>query len=358
MITVKKKRRSNETLKYSHAYDEFGSLIGITAATELSLRKWYLYPDKQVELTLAAINTDGQQIHWRTKQHQKVIIDGREYEYNHTHDSESYEHKQAKGLIIERGWFTYKGDKVLIQNQREEVRILDGKFRCDILAELMDKTPCAIEIIKTSDISKGKENRINELQLLTFKVYIDDKGNQITNRDKIIGNREIESINQRIQEGEGKLAEKREFLEQLDKERKKKAFKELSTFEAWLNFRITRIRDANTKLNQTKVELLKGVTDRREYFTREIQSIEPKYKRIKDEIDRVESEIRSYKAIEQRVGRTKSHLSDAKRIKREIEEIEIEFKEIAKNCEIEWFRNKWMQGNHIDKLTEIKYWTT
>jgi hypothetical protein len=104
----------------------------------------------------------------------------------------------------------------------------------------MDKTPCAIEIIKTSDISKGKENRINEFQLLTFKVYIDDKGNQITNRDKIIGNREIESINQRIQEGEGKLAEKREFVEQLDKERKKKASKELSTFERKLNQRAQR----------------------------------------------------------------------------------------------------------------------
>jgi prefoldin subunit 5 len=304
MIRVETKHRSSDTLKYSHAYDEFGSLIGITAAAELSPRKWYLYPGKQVELKLAAINTSVQQTHWRSLQNQKVIIDGREYEYNYTHDSESYEHKQAKGLIIERGWFTYKGDKVFIKNQREEVRILDGKFRCDVLAQLLDGTPCAVEIIKTSDISEGKENRINELQLLTFKIYIDDKGNQITRKDKIIGNREIESINQRIQEGEGKLAEQKDRLEKVDKIGKNKAYEELSTFERKLYQRVR--RDYGRKECEDFL-----FTAEREDFEIKIKGLEKECNEVQfgssGEIERVEQSI---KYIKRRIESTNKRISE------------------------------------------------
>lgn len=229
MPIVVKKYRSNE-LKYPYAYDEFGNYLNIASAVNISSRRWYLYPNKQVELILAALDGKVQQPHWRTLQNQKVFINGREYEYNHSQDSESYEHKLIKGKIIEESCVYYKENKVLLFNAREEVRILDTRFRCDILATLEDGTPCAVEVIKSSDLSKNKLQKINELQLLTFKIYIDDKGNQISSRDSIVGNRDIAEINARIQNGEGKIAELREqfrVYRNFEQRRRQQRFREL-----------------------------------------------------------------------------------------------------------------------------------
>jgi len=212
---IQTKFHSSDGLKYSHAYDEFGTYLSIESAVKISPRKWYLYPGCQVELTLAAVNSNGQRTHWRVKQNQVVTINGKRYEYTHEHDTESYEHKLAKGRIIEQGCCYYKGYKVLLMNTKEEVRVLDNRFRCDVFGQLIDGTPCAIEIIKTSDISKEKQIALNENQLLTFKIYIDEKGSQIISRDCVTGNSKIERITERIRQGEGKIQELREQIREL-----------------------------------------------------------------------------------------------------------------------------------------------
>ena len=224
MPKIVHKCHSSDGLKYSHAYDEFGTYLSIESAVNISQRKWYLYPESQVELTLAAINSNGQRTHWRVKQNQIVTINGKSYEYTQEHDTESYEHKLAKGRIIEQSCCYYKGYKVLLSNAKEEVRVLDNRFRCDVFAALMDGTPCAIEIIKTSDISKEKNIALNESQLLTFKIYIDEKGNQIVSRDCITGNSEIKHITERIRQGEGKIQELREQIRELETNYERKPF--------------------------------------------------------------------------------------------------------------------------------------
>lgn len=213
---IQTKFHSSDGLKYSHAYDEFGTYLSIESAVNISPRKWYLYPDSQVELLLAAVNSQGQRTHWRVKQNQNLTINGVTYTYSHEHDTESYEHKLAKGRIIEQSCCYYKGYKVLLLNAKEEVKVLNGRFRCDVFAQLTDGTPCAIEIIKTSDISRSKQIAIEQNQLLTFKIYIDEKGNQISSRDCITGNSEIEHITERIRQGEGKIQELREQIRELE----------------------------------------------------------------------------------------------------------------------------------------------
>ena len=73
---IQTKFHSSDGLKYSHAYDEFGTYLSIESAVNISSRKWYLYPDSQVELLLAAVNSQGQRTHWRARQNQSVTING------------------------------------------------------------------------------------------------------------------------------------------------------------------------------------------------------------------------------------------------------------------------------------------
>jgi chaperonin GroEL (HSP60 family) len=165
---------------------------------------------------------------------------------------ETYEHRKFKGDIIENLSFKYKGFDVLLQNAQEEIRIIDSYFRSDVKAQLLCGTDCIFEVVKSSDISKNKAQFIEDNQILTFKIYIDDKGNQKSERDSIIGCREIEDINRRIQDGQGKLAEQKDELEQLDKIGKKKAFTEISRFEDWLQKRIRRL-DGYRERNESKI---------------------------------------------------------------------------------------------------------
>jgi hypothetical protein len=240
--------------KYSHAYDDYENLVSRERAISDG-RPYYFDIEKQIKLKTKTSSLGN--LFWSAYPNQKYTLRNLSYDFSELEKTfESYEHRKFKGDIIENLKFKYKGFDVLLQNAQEEIRIVDSYFRSDVKAQLLCGTDCIVEVIKSSDISKNKAQFIEDNQILTFKIYIDEKGNQKSERDSIIGDREIEDINRRIHDGQGKLAEQKDELEQLDKIRKKKAFTEIFNFEGCLQSRITKLyRNRNGLSNKHEPRL-------------------------------------------------------------------------------------------------------
>jgi methyl-accepting chemotaxis protein len=289
--TIKTKYRSNE-LKYSHAYDEHNNYVSLEDAVKLSKRNWYLYRDRQIEL-IDYFDNKKQQDHWRAKADQSIIVNGKKFNYSPNKDSESYEHKSFKGKIIENGYFWFKGLKILISNAKEEVRIVDGKYRADILANLEDAEIC-IEIIRTSDLSETKESDLKTKQILTFKIYIDENGNQKHKRDYVIGNTDLEQTYKRIQGAEGAIAEQRELLEGVDRVRKEEGKRELQLYKG--DF-ARRIADINDQIKSFNIEN-GAYNDRRESLEKSISEIRERIRGLSNRIQSIKQSIRHYQDSE------------------------------------------------------------
>jgi hypothetical protein len=195
--------------KHPYAYDEHNNQVSISEAVKMSKRDWYYLPDKQIKFKPYFNNSTP---HWKLSKGASFVHNGVITDFSNFID-ESFEHKEFKGKIIEQKYFIYKSHNVLLNDPKPEVVIDGSRYRADVKATLLDGTECIIEVIKSSDLSEKKQQFIDENQILTFKIYIDDKGNQIHNRDCITGHRIIEQIAKRVQDGEGKIAELRDNVE-------------------------------------------------------------------------------------------------------------------------------------------------
>jgi hypothetical protein len=330
-------------IEHPYAYDEFGSLIAIDESVKISKRAWYLYPNKQVEL-IPVFDGKIQQAHWRVKSDQEVIINGRTYSYSESKDSESYEHRKVKGDIITNGYFWYGKTKVFITNAAEEVRICDSRFRADISATLYCGTPIVIEVVKTSEISQGKAAYLQQNEILTFKIFIDEKGNQNFDRVDCFGNGKLDGIKESIRKGEGKIAE---------------LANEIRTREE-LSKSIVRAEKSRIAGIQKEIN---GIGKPKEYGIQQLkQSIigtEHYISGLKDEIKHLEGEVEKAESKGERkdiTGRIQEINREIKRMEVEFNAVEKTFNEIAGRCKIEWFRNKWMKGKVVNLESEIKYW--
>lgn len=366
---------SKKTNKYPYAYDEHGNMISIENAITLNHRKWYLDPGLQIELNLLC-NLPKQVDHWRTLSNQKININGVDYEYSHDKDSESFEHKQFKFTILEKHYINIKDYKVFLVNPKEEIRIIDSKFRADVMAELPCGTPCVIEIIKTSDISQRKHEFIEKNQILTFKIYIDENGNQIFKRDDIIGVTEISELARRIQDGEGKLTELREQISRERGERenlsRKKAegFREIERRESKqiseLTDRIAELEaDKRGSIESNKIEELGRVTKLREEIQQLEYTIGVYQKSIQQpswesEIPILEKSIREYQEklrieTNTQAGLNKPYINIIKGYQEEIDRLrnlEQKVLKIIEDCEPQWFG---YQPKGVDKVNHILY---
>lgn len=237
----KTKTECHSEYKYSHAYDEFGNYISREFAIKDG-RKYYIKPDNISVIWLILKTSSNGNLFFSALPNQTwTDKKGEKHQWSNLESIfESYEHRKFKGDIVENCFFYYKGCKVLIENAKEEYYIDGTKFRSDVKTFMLDKTPCTVEVIKSSEISEKKQKHIEENQLLTFKIYIDDKGNQIEERDSIIGDREIESINSRIQDGQGKIAE---IMGRKDKEREILHDQMVHEFAQKINKRIGRLQE-------------------------------------------------------------------------------------------------------------------
>ena len=108
--------------------------------------------------------------------------------------------------------------------------------------------------------------------------------------------------------------------------------------------------------------LIDYTNERLERIAEWLQSRNPKQGEIEDIEIRIEKCRKSIERItkgndkrEKRKNEISFRISGGEL---EIKTIENSFNEIAKNCEIEWFRNKWMKGKSAQKINEIKYWVS
>lgn len=75
------------------------------------------------------------------------------------------------------------------------------------------------------------------------------------------------------------------------------------------------------------------------------------------EIQRIENEISQSKqandVLDYRIGKQEQGIA---KLKISIATGKHNFSQIAKRCNIQWFRNKWMTTNPENLINEIKYW--
>ena len=302
--------------KWPYAYDEHNNQVSISEAVKLSKRDWYGLPNKEIKFKPYFNN---QTPHWKLTKDASFTMHGKLVDFSNFID-ESIEHKDFKGKIIAQNYFTYKNHKILIANAEPE-KVLEGsRYRADVKANLLDGTECIIEVIKSSDLSEKKQSFITENQILTFKIYIDDKGDQVHGRDSITGNRTIEQIATRVHDGEGKIAELRDEIVRWGKIPRRGEDKidfELHNFGAKANYNwqytqrrhITELQEYESKLREPIAELeqhQKGssnATKLIEEYRERIQSISNQLKANEGEIERLEIEINLCKSLERQISK-------------------------------------------------------
>jgi hypothetical protein len=304
--------RFNFVPTYTHAYNQFNQFLSLDAAVKLNEQQtynWYLDSNLEVELILSAISSEKVCPHFKTKPNQKITTkDGVKHNYTQESYGESYEHTFFKNKIIEEKKFIFNNYKVNLKEAIPEFYILNNKFRIDVKGKLMCETDCIIEVIKTSDISNIKELEINRNQILTFKLYIDNDGNQQHNKSDIIGNSEIENIRSRIQKGRGAIEQLRESIDFNKKrihQQGTKLFKEdnqrVQRLKGWITKRII-------NLQQQRVDIIRKSQEQdfNEKSLRERIAILEREKydltlRVIDARERVEKQRRDIAGLERRI---------------------------------------------------------
>ena len=177
--------------KHQYAFNQFGQVVTIDEA-EKNQRGEKFYKDFNRTIEFIFVNGSVKAKHFREPSEYTINHNGQQILSNQI--NESAEHHNFKMKIIKDGFFIIDEYKIYIQNPKDEYVLVGSKYRVDLYANLLCGTPVAIEIIKTSDISANKLNYINEYKILTFKLYIDDYGNQKHGEFDIIGNETIERI--------------------------------------------------------------------------------------------------------------------------------------------------------------------
>lgn len=276
-------KKLNSSHKYPYAYDICENMILLEDAIKAKDTRYFLDPKLQIELKLYRKKTRNE-THWRALPNQKLIIDSIEYEYSIDKDSESFEHKMFKYKIIQDKFIFIKEYKLYLIDPKEELRIIDSQFRADVLAHLECGTLCVIEIIKTSDLSKQKKDFLEEQEILTCKIYIDEKGNQIYERDDIIGVSKIREIKKSTEKAERILQHLCEWIEikkRNGNEQQNKEITEIDKELSWFSFRFGEVRD---KIEQVDEQLRIYEKPIREKYDRRIRDLTRKYKEMQCEI--------------------------------------------------------------------------
>jgi len=321
--------------KWPYAYDEHNNQVSISEAIKMSKRDWYGLPDKQIKFKPYFNNSTP---HWKLSKGASFVINGVITDFSNFID-ESFEHKEFKGKIIEQKYFIYKGHNVLIDNAKPEVVIEGSRYRADVKANLLDGTDCIIEVIKSSDLSEKKQQFIDENQILTFKIYIDDKGNQIYNRDCITGNRNLEEIAKRVQDGEGKIAELRGNVERAraKKDRDNKQYK--------------RIHDEETSKLYGRTAIY---SDRKEHIRCEIINIQADITRYQRQMSEqsIESEIIRLEEAILRITNTTNIIQGVSKCRDRSRYLETQVRKIIEITPTEWFGYK---PNGLTKYQHILY---
>lgn len=364
------KKKDNFARPYG--YDKFGNLWDLKQAIEATPREWFLDPNQKIPM-IGKFNAKIYSKHWAIKSNFEFKHNGKKFNTSNLNE-ESKEHIQAKHKIITDGFFLWNGYKIFIKETSEEFIFYDGRnFRADIKASMMDGTPIFVEVVKTSDISEGKESFINKNELNTFIIYIDKDGNQINEKFNIIGNKEIKQITEQVQDGEGKIAEASNQIEEYNN-RIRKTQREFKTprrtdFQEPIR---GRLKESFEKIEQLEREYKKF---KREYkqlegrpesgireTIREIENVKSKFEKINKNRINSRKKTRGYfnqiKSIQIKVSEPNKARRRYNETEREYKSLQEAFNKASKRCNLEWYTPKWIGGNTKDKINDLKYWTS
>lgn len=334
-------KKDGKPLSYQHAYNESGLLVSIEQATKLingEKQKYYLFPNEQYELVLASGEIKTK--HFRTKAETSINIGGRQLPYNL--NGESVEHIRMKQKIAHESAFLWQGHTILLQNTKIEPRLFKSRYYADCMGELLDGTPCVVEVIKTSETEAAKKQFLKEARILTFEIHIDKHGNQINDRFAIYGNRQIEQIQtdiaetaRRIQTGKTEIDRLRGKLRRAKDVNDSKFRADKKILDDQIREMADRLRRAEDEAGSRELELRGEIMDSIRYC-RELQN-------------QHERQLLSIRELESQASATEG-------IRAEIDHMEMAFMEVAKDCKGEWFGPKWIGKIHgTSDLDQIKY---
>jgi hypothetical protein len=189
--------KNTDNNKHQYAFNQFGQAVHINDAVKNQIEKYYYDENQMIEM----IFKRGE----KNIRHFALKANG-EFEYNgkkikSDSKNETPEHYNFKLKIYKDRFFNWKGYKIHIDFPRVEMVVENSGYRFDLKASLLDGTPIGIEIVKTSNLSDEKRTYLQKKQILTFIIFIDNYGNQKLKEFDIIGNRELEQLQEGLLKG-------------------------------------------------------------------------------------------------------------------------------------------------------------
>jgi len=292
--------------KHEYAFNQHGQVVHIDNA-EKNVRgeKFFKDPLQNIEFIIA--HGEKNIKHFRQKSNVDFDFNGRIISTSQI--NESAEHHNFKMQIIKQGFFLCGNYKFFIQNPKDEYVLIGSRYRVDLYANLLCGTPICIEIIKTSDISIRKENFIRESQILTFKIYINEYGNQELQRFDFFGTNEVEQLSERI------VIARREFEKsstRIGLERRVLRNK-IDRFEEYFKTEDARLQNECRKYIEGKESELnkysENNSDRRKQIEFEINDLQKQIRKIIDsirtkgsfEIEQIKSSINNVQGESERL---------------------------------------------------------
>jgi hypothetical protein len=340
-------------LAYPYAYNESGLMLHVNDAVKNvngQKEKYYLFPDMQMELVLAAGEKNVK--HFRTKR-ESFVFDG-ESRLSYGQIGESKEHILFKQQIVHQGFFIWNEYKIYIADARIEKRIAGSRYYADCKAKLLDGSDFVIEIIKSSETSERKKEFLKSNEILTFEIYIDGKGNQIIDRFNVYGNGAIESIESEITDVKRRIYTGTDEVARIRRRVRER-----------VNFNTGRIQEEQAefrkKISFYEHEFRQEIDAKeRELYSIQTANGSTHYQlqcEVKKFIIDIRKRRREIAELEKEFAKWEQERGEIARVEVECTSMENTFIQAAKRCDLAWYRPariKSFRGEN--RIHEFLYW--
>jgi hypothetical protein len=196
MKTVHKNSQNN---RHQYAFNQFGQPIHIFDAVKNQIEKYYYDQNQMIEMILKDGEKNVKHFSLKSKSEFEFEYQGKKFRYDS--QNESPEHYNFKVKIFNERYFNWKNYLIHIDFPKTEIVAEGSNYRFDLKAKLLDGTDIGIEIVKTSSLSNEKRAYLQSKQILTFIIFLDKDGNQRLEEFDIIGNSDLEQLQERILKG-------------------------------------------------------------------------------------------------------------------------------------------------------------
>jgi hypothetical protein len=325
-------------LKYKYAYDQDNNIVHIDSAVKNQYgQKYYLFPEGECELTLAAGLKN--QKHFRIKQ--GATIGGIKITGGSV--GESVAHHNAKMKIIKDGFFDWSDYRIYIQKPKYEYKLEGSRYRADLYAELLCGTPCAIEIIVSSGVSEAKRLFIEDQQILTFELYYDKTGLQELEKFDCYGNEQVADIKRRILEGKSRVEELRRSMPKEKSRIRSKYDSKIEIFDITeteqFEIEDRYFKDRERELNESIADIRSRIGSIPIHKRIDFTEVNELAEAVKSNISRIRETKRQIEKCEEIYRRLKSEADKINRLEISVTRLEDSFRTFAENCKPEWFGN-------------------